>query len=204
MLNQIKAIFISTFLTLSFVISIFVIYSIITAGFTFQRLGIVIGSITTTAFFGGLYLFPQARTKAQPIVYNSLIGIGTLISLYGILTEPISFLSITLLSIIIGGWVLYLNWYSTFRERADNSILKIGNLIPSFDLENGQMEKINSHYFLGKPAIYLFFRGNWCPLCMAQIKEIAADYQELEKTRCSNYFDQSSIPSSHKILSQKI
>ncbi len=27
----------------------------------------------------------------------------------------------------------------------------------------------------------MFYRGNWCPLCMAQIKEISAQYQELEK-----------------------
>ena len=26
----------------------------------------------------------------------------------------------------------------------------------------------------------LFFRGNWCPLCMAQIREIAAQYREIE------------------------
>ena len=26
----------------------------------------------------------------------------------------------------------------------------------------------------------MFYRGNWCPLCMAQIKEIAQDYKNLE------------------------
>ncbi len=31
---------------------------------------------------------------------------------------------------------------------------------------------------LGNPAVLLFYRGNWCPLCMAQISEIAARYRE--------------------------
>jgi len=30
------------------------------------------------------------------------------------------------------------------------------------------------------PALLLFFRGNWCPLCMAQIKEVSEHYRALE------------------------
>ncbi|MEJ2239971.1 MAG: redoxin domain-containing protein [Gemmatimonadales bacterium] len=29
-------------------------------------------------------------------------------------------------------------------------------------------------------ALFMFVRGNWCPLCMAQVREIAAQYRELE------------------------
>ena len=31
------------------------------------------------------------------------------------------------------------------------------------------------------PALLMFFRGNWCPLCMAQIQEVAEQYRSLER-----------------------
>jgi peroxiredoxin len=33
---------------------------------------------------------------------------------------------------------------------------------------------------IGSPAILIFYGGNWCPLCMAQIREVAERYQDLE------------------------
>jgi peroxiredoxin len=38
---------------------------------------------------------------------------------------------------------------------------------------------VSSQSILGKPALCMFYRGNWCPLCMAQVKEIAGRYREL-------------------------
>ena len=32
-----------------------------------------------------------------------------------------------------------------------------------------------------KPHLLLFYRGNWCPCCTAQIEELAGAYQRLEK-----------------------
>jgi peroxiredoxin len=32
-----------------------------------------------------------------------------------------------------------------------------------------------------KPAIWIFYRGNWCPLCMAQIKELVSQYKQLQE-----------------------
>ncbi len=77
------------------------------------------------------------------------------------------------------GWIIYIKWYSVFEDR-ETEILKVGKMLPDFVLENTSKEKISSRIFLGNPTIYLFYRGNWCPLCMAQIKEIAGQYKELE------------------------
>ena len=33
--------------------------------------------------------------------------------------------------------------------------------------------------FAGSPAVLVFYRGNWCPLCMAQIRELAGRHREL-------------------------
>jgi len=32
----------------------------------------------------------------------------------------------------------------------------------------------------GRPTVLLFYRGNWCPLCMTQVGEIAARWREIE------------------------
>ncbi len=60
-------------------------------------------------------------------------------------------------------------------------MLTIGHILPEFELENTTKNILSSRSFLGKPAVLLFYRGNWCPLCMAQIKEISKQYKEIEK-----------------------
>ena len=78
-------------------------------------------------------------------------------------------------------WGIYLVWYSKFDNRSENNILKVGQTLPGFQLEDGQANTVSTNNFKGNPSIYMFYRGNWCPLCMAQIKEIAGQYKELEK-----------------------
>ncbi|MCG8612348.1 MAG: redoxin domain-containing protein, partial [Pseudomonadales bacterium] len=38
---------------------------------------------------------------------------------------------------------------------------------------------INRYYNVEIDSLIIFYRGNWCPLCMAQIKEVSAQYQQL-------------------------
>jgi peroxiredoxin len=78
------------------------------------------------------------------------------------------------------GSLLYVFWYS--RIDRSGSKIQVGKALPDFTLyssENGAA--FESSTLRQQPALLLFFRGNWCPLCMAQIKEIAASYQELNK-----------------------
>ncbi|NJN00349.1 MAG: redoxin domain-containing protein, partial [Aquincola sp.] len=30
-----------------------------------------------------------------------------------------------------------------------------------------------------KPAVLVFYRGNWCPLCVAQLRELASRQEDL-------------------------
>ena len=46
-------------------------------------------------------------------------------------------------------------------------------------LEHGQ--EVTSRELVAKPALWIFYRGNWCPLCVAQVREIAAQYRELAR-----------------------
>ena len=80
----------------------------------------------------------------------------------------------------IGGLLLYIFWYSRLG-RKENASLETGKKLPSFQLKTSAGAAWSSVDLNQHPALILFFRGNWCPLCMAQIKEVAASYQALEK-----------------------
>lgn len=77
------------------------------------------------------------------------------------------------------GFLAYDYWYSSF-QRASSQV-GIGQLLPEFELTDTSENTITSTSLTDKPAVWIFYRGNWCPLCMAQIKEIAAEYQQLEE-----------------------
>jgi len=74
----------------------------------------------------------------------------------------------------------YVFGYSRFGRQA-SSQLAVGAQLPHFLLENDRGEPVDVDRYRGAPVVFLFFRGNWCPLCMAQIHEIAAQYRELHE-----------------------
>ena len=83
----------------------------------------------------------------------------------------------------IGAWiglVLYAYWYSSFN-RQPSPQLEVGNRLPGFEVLDIAGRTVHSSSFNDKPTIWIFHRGNWCPLCMAQIKEIAGRYQDIRE-----------------------
>lgn len=77
------------------------------------------------------------------------------------------------------GFMLYSYWYSSLK-RQGNSQLTIGKPLPNFELTDVAGNKVSSSSLNEKPTIWVFYRGNWCPLCMAQIKELVAQYKKLQ------------------------
>ena len=77
-------------------------------------------------------------------------------------------------------FLLYLFWYSRFGRYPD-ARLGVGSPLPEFALTDIDGNTVQSTDFLGAPAVFLFFRGNWCPLCMAQIDELVERYQVLQE-----------------------
>ena len=73
--------------------------------------------------------------------------------------------------------VLYIFWYSSL-QRAENTSLKVGKKIPEFIAYKNNIE-VPSSSFRGFSTVIIFYRGNWCPFCMAQIKELAQKYRDL-------------------------
>jgi len=126
------------------------------------------------SFFAWVFTFNVARTQ---MATKAVLGI-TLITLLGAALSP---LIIEPLVWILGagviGTAVYEWWYSSFGGR-HNQLLGVGQTLPNLEFINAAGTSIKTRE-LNKPLLMIFYRGNWCPLCMAQIKEIAGQYREL-------------------------
>ena len=181
MKNLIRSVFISVLPLIALIGLTYNIISLVTPKTIFiQYIGSGLTSLTIASFFFGLFIKPQARTSRNLNVYTIFLVIGFVINIIGSFIERTHFISGSITSLLVSFWLLYISWYSIFKDR-DTSILKVGNELPKFNLENENKESINSKTLTKKPSIWLFYRGNWCPLCMAQIKEVVDEYHELEK-----------------------
>lgn len=76
--------------------------------------------------------------------------------------------------------LLYVFWYSRFGRHTD-SRLDVGSRIPEFTVSDLDGNAVTSTELLGQPSVFLFYRGNWCPLCMAQIDELVERYKDLQR-----------------------
>ena len=180
--NLLKSIFISLFPLFALYVTIDTIMHLTENGFSYNYIGRLITAGTIITLFAGIFIIKRARTDANLRFYSLFVIIGFIVSFFlgGLLGNgDINGLSMSL--VLVLAWFAYIKWYSVFNDRRGNKTLKVGKQLPEFLLEDLQGNEVSSTSFIGKPAIYLFYRGNWCPLCMAQIKEIAVQYKELEK-----------------------
>ncbi len=73
----------------------------------------------------------------------------------------------------------YIYWYSQ-NNRVKSPHLKIGHKLPDFSIQDSNGHTITAAELRTQPTVLMFTRGNWCPLCMAQINEVVAAYQQLD------------------------
>ncbi|MBL1321569.1 MAG: peroxiredoxin family protein [Methylophaga sp.] len=182
-MNKIKSLFIGMFPMLSMGIGGYSIYQIITTGMNFIWLGAAMTTLPIMLFISRIMMFKNiARTTNHFPMITTLAVIGLVASIYGFVISGFSEqLGMALAGIGFVFFILYNFWYSSLGRR-HNNVLRIGSKLPKFGVMATYGDVISSDSFLGSPTVFLFYRGNWCPLCMAQIKEISAQYQELIAT----------------------
>lgn len=125
-------------------------------------------------FMGGLFLVPTARTAAfvrYPVVLQVLAVAGLLLvdssAQHWLLSAGLG----------LGGTLVYQLWYSRL-QRSQSEQLAIGAALPALVFEDSDGNQVSTANIPG-PLLLIFYRGNWCPLCMAQIREVAGQYREL-------------------------
>ncbi len=120
-----------------------------------------------------------ARTSTNLPVILALAALGLVLAMLSFVrNDPDAHLAAVLAALGLICFLLYNFWYSRFENR-DSGRLALGQAFPDIAFEDAQGNSVRTADLTGSPVLFLFYRGNWCPLCMAQIKEIAAQYREL-------------------------
>jgi peroxiredoxin len=135
--------------------------------------GALVAIVPLVSFMSSLVLVKRARTFRYQVPMLAVAVIGTVVSFVGF-ESPASWYALFLG--LIPSFV-YVFWYSPF-DRSGPTVLAVGATLPELELYDSEGRPVTPTE--GKHALYMFIRGNWCPLCMAQVKEIAAQYREFE------------------------
>lgn len=126
------------------------------------------------AFLASLYLRGRGRTSVNlPLLRGSGL-VGAMLAA-GLAPRRSSSWS---------GWLTvaaneaYVRWYAKLGRGA-STVLRVGATMPEveFTAPGGRLVAVSE--FRGAPTALLFYRGNWCPLCVAQIGELAARWRAL-------------------------
>ena len=122
---------------------------------------------------------PVERTSENLPFLLLLSAIGVMVVAWEYFMEGVAGLAPLAVALVNAAiMLLYVFWYSRFG-RIESMQLGVGNKLPQFRLQDAAGSAVGSDDLGGAPAVLLFYRGNWCPLCMAQIREIVSRYQEM-------------------------
>lgn len=179
-MNLLKSIFISSFMMFCLASAVFAVWMLGQGGNFIGWTGVMLTSLPFMSVISWLMIAKsKARTSSRFPIINVLGAIGIGLAVFAFIRQEVNFFAPLLATIGWLGFLLYAFWYSSLQRKPSES-LKIGNRLPKFELKNVKGSIVSSTDLSDKPTILMFYRGNWCPLCMAQIKELASRYRELE------------------------
>ena len=69
-----------------------------------------------------------------------------------------------------------------FRGKAVPDDLRPGNPLPEFSAVDENGDPLSSTDLRGRPSVLLFVRGNWCPFCNKQVKNLTRFYKEINES----------------------
>jgi peroxiredoxin len=90
------------------------------------------------------------------------------------MTELLAGLAILLL--LAGGGYLY---YRLHGARPVPEQLRRGKPLPEFSALDESGEPLASRDLRGTPVVMIFVRGNWCPFCSRQVKNLTGYYKDI-------------------------
>jgi len=136
---------------------------------------VIVALLPAQVFLLWLFLGQVARTSVMlwPLTVGPVVALLLWLVLDRSSLLPLAHIVATGLA----GGLLYQFWYSRF-DRQQSQVLTVGQRLPSLQLADGAGNAVHTNELAG-PLLLIFYRGNWCPLCMAQIREVAGQYREL-------------------------
>ena len=121
-----------------------------------------------------------ARTSAHFPMINLLGALGVALTMWVWYARETSIFAPAIASISWLCFLLYAYWFSTFDGRTPSMGLIVGTRLSHFTVRDVNGNSVSSEQLTNKPALLIFYRGNWCPFCSAQLKELIARYKEID------------------------
>jgi len=129
--------------------------------------------------FGSLYTRHRGRTSTSLPLLRVAVAAGAITSLHGREGRLRRVAGTVLASVL--GTELFIRWESRLG-RSESADLSVGRRLPD-DLTFVELDRgpVAIAELRGRPVALFFYRGNWCPLCVAQVHEMAQRWRELEQ-----------------------
>lgn len=179
-MNLLKSIYISNYMMLAMALAGYSGWMIYQGADPIGWGGVMLTSGPIVMVISWLMMFRNmARTSAHFPILNLLATVGVGLSGWAWYSHGGGALTLSLAVIGWVGFVMYAYWFSSFGGRKPSARLKVGSLLPAFTVKGADGASVTSAQLADRPAILIFFRGNWCPLCMAQVKELVGRYKEI-------------------------
>ncbi|GAB4173258.1 MAG: hypothetical protein Kow0020_08440 [Wenzhouxiangellaceae bacterium] len=179
--------FISLYLLLLGVLTIWALTAMPANPVMLGPAGLMLAAGAPLAFFIWLVIARPARTESHPVLVSIAAGLGAVLAAsaeyrFGPQYRPLLVAALAALA----GWLAYLRWYS--RLPSATGLIGPGQALPAVDLLDLDGTPVSTQSLRGHPAVLLFYRGNWCPLCTAQIRELAEAWRSAEYREARLWF----------------
>lgn len=91
------------------------------------------------------------------------------------MSNTLIIIAVTIVVVLLGAWI----WVTRRSLRPVPAQLKPGSPLPDFRAIGEQGDPVRSTALHGSPTVILFVRGNWCPFCSAQVKDLTQYYKNI-------------------------
>ena len=129
-------------------------------------------------FFVSIYVKPRSTSSPNLVPRTTVIYLSFFLGLILYFQNEPYNLVLWISGIATLGWTLYVFWYSRLGDRS-SAHLAVGQNLPNLHFLNPEGHDLYLDDVSGAKVL-VFFRGNWCPFCTAQIKEVAMRYDEIK------------------------
>ncbi|MBI1236808.1 MAG: redoxin domain-containing protein [Alphaproteobacteria bacterium] len=172
-MNSLKRIYVMLYITLAVVLTIKGLSGLISGIYPVGWAGVMLTGLPLVMMLASAMMFRKtARTRADLPVTLMLALIGLGMAGWQVLAAsgPLKLLILAMAGVL--GLIVYIRWYSRFG-RTPSPVIEAGKDLPDFELTAVDGTKVTSTQLARQPTVFIFIRGNWCPLCMGQVNEMS-------------------------------
>ena len=195
--NRLRPYFLLLLITFTILVTAASAIAILRGAPTVVWLPVAVASAQVWIFFLRLHVAHVPRTTPGLLGITIGVFLATVYALYQSHRAGSASVGPLLAFASLGGWVAYIMWYSDLDRSNDR--IKVGKRLPTLRLTDVAGKEVALPPNEGNRALIIFFRGNWCPICTAQLIELAQRAGEFTNRGVSLYAI-SPQPLAHNVL----